>query len=284
MIINAPAKINLALHITGQRGDGYHSLESLVTFADVGDLVSFAASDEDRLTFSGPFGGVMAADFGTNLVIKALNAMRAHAGTKPCPPVALHLEKNLPLSSGIGGGSADAAATLRGLNHFWGLGLSNSDLAHLGANLGADVPMCIYGSPLMARGIGQDITPVALPEFSLLLVNPRVAVSTQAIFKNLASKHNAAMPALGKEAETLDRFISFLASTRNDLEGPAKTLFPVIDEVLSQLRASGTLFARMSGSGATCFGIFESAAAAAEASAKIASAHSNWWIGGNRKP
>jgi 4-diphosphocytidyl-2-C-methyl-D-erythritol kinase len=279
LIIKAPAKINLALHITGQRDDGYHLLESLVTFAEVGDLVSFAASQEDRLTFSGPFGSSLAADFGTNLLIKAMNAMRAYVGAKPCPPVAVHLEKNLPLASGIGGGSADAAATLKGLNHVWGLGLSTSDLVRIGAILGADVPMCVYAMPLIARGIGEDIAPVALPDFSLLLVNPRVPVSTQAIFKKLASKNNAPMPALLKHSEDLGAFVSWLGSTRNDLEKPAKTLCPVIDAVLLQLQENGALFARMSGSGATCFGIFANSAAARKAGAKIAQKHRDWWIG-----
>jgi 4-diphosphocytidyl-2-C-methyl-D-erythritol kinase len=279
LIIKAPAKINLALHVTGQRADGYHEIESLVTFASVGDVISISASKEDRLTFSGPFGAALAADFGSNLVIKALNALRADVGGKPCPPVAIHLEKNLPLASGIGGGSADAAATLNGLNQFWGLGLSHPDLASIGAALGADVPMCVFSVPLIAKGIGADITPVVLPDFSMLLVNPRVAVSTQSIFKSLASKDNAPLQAgVEAAAQHLDAFVSWLAATRNDLETQAKLVCPVIDVALALLRENGALIARMSGSGATCFGIFANQEMSAKARANIAQKHSDWWM------
>jgi 4-diphosphocytidyl-2-C-methyl-D-erythritol kinase len=279
--IRAPAKINLALHVTGQRPDGYHLIESLVTFADAGDEISIEPSDRDRLTFSGQFGGMLAANFGTNLIIKALDAMRAAAQGRRCPPVAIHLEKNLPLASGIGGGSADAAAALTGLNEFWGLGLSQAELMRIGLPLGADVPMCIYGKPLIAKGIGEIIEPVALPELPMVLVNPGVGVSTPAIFKALVEKENEALIirlALPNGRSEIHALVEYLRTTRNDLEVPARAIQPVIRDVISALEKSGALFARMSGSGATCFGIFADKAAAKSAKASFGKSQPDWWI------
>ncbi len=312
MKFRAPAKINFALHVTGQRPDGYHLIESLVTFADVGDEISIEPSDRDRLTFSGQFGGLLAADFGTNLVIKALDAIRATAHGRHCPPVAIHLTKNLPLASGIGGGSADAAATLKGLNEFWGLGLSQAELMRIGLPLGADVPMCVFGKPLIARGIGETIEPVSLPELPMVLVNPGVGVSTPAIFKALVKKENGGLPSIsplagemsrsdrgGRLAPTLapssgaarhllptenvgrseiSALADYLRATRNDLETPARAIQPVIGEVIAALENSGALFARMSGSGATCFGIYADKAADEAAKASIGKSHPNWWV------
>lgn len=282
MIVAAPAKINLALHITGQRADGYHTLESLVVFAKVGDRLTIESKSEDRLTFSGPFGGLLQADPATNLVFKAREAVRGAALTKglPCPSVSIHLEKNLPLSSGIGGGSADAAATLRALNEWWALGLSERKLATLGLALGADVPMCLYGKPQIASGVGETITPVHwLPVLALVLVNPGVGVSTPEIFRMLKSKTNAGLaPLFPARGESGDGLIKYLKSTRNDLQVPAFGLCPTIADVLDALTASGALFARMSGSGATCFGIYEDEQAAQQAAASIAKYHNNWWV------
>jgi 4-diphosphocytidyl-2-C-methyl-D-erythritol kinase len=312
--IAAPAKINLALHVTGQRADGYHFIESLVTFATVGDVVSIEQADQDRLTFSGPFGGTLAADFGTNLIIKAINALRGNAQGRRCPPVAIHLEKNLPIASGIGGGSADAAAALKGLNDFWGLGLAQAELMRIGLSLGADVPMCVYGKPLIAKGIGDVIEPVeGLPELNLLLVNPGVGVSTAAIFRALTEWDNRALPVSSllqrgegrvRGGDTLEfadvppssgaarhllpvretgrskipAFVEYLKITRNDLEVPARAICPVIDDVLAGLKDSGALFARMSGSGATCFGLFADSYALESAKATIRKSHPGWWI------
>ncbi len=314
MKIAAPAKINVALHVTGQRADGYHLIETLVTFAIVGDVVTIEGADQDRLTFSGPFGRMLAADFGTNLVIKALGALRDAAQGRRCPPVAIHLEKNLPIASGIGGGSADAAAALKGLNEFWGLGLSEAELMRIGLSLGADVPMCVFGRSLIARGIGDEIEAVeGLPEMPMLLVNPGVGVSTQAIFKALGKKDGGGLPLApllqrgegrvrgGDMRELADvppssgaarhllpteevgrsrlpALAHYLHSTRNDLEAPARTLCPAIDHVLASLKDSGALFARMSGSGATCFGLYADAEALDNAKSAIAKAHPDWWV------
>lgn len=282
MKVFAPAKINLALHVTGQRPDGYHLIESLVTFATVGDEISIGPSDKDRLTFSGPFGGRLAADFGTNLIIKALDAIGAAEQGRRCPPVAIHLEKNLPLASGIGGGSADAAAALKGLNEFWGLGLTEDALMRTGLPLGADVPMCVFGKPLIARGIGEIIEPVNLPELPMVLVNPGVGVSTPEIFKALVKKENEALLvsrlALLNGRSEIHALVEYLRTTRNDLEVPARAIEPVIGDVISALEKSGALFARMSGSGATCFGIFPDKAAAEAAKASIGNGHTDWWV------
>ena len=280
MIVTAPAKINLALHITGQRADGYHLLESLVVFAKVGDRLTIEPAHEDSLTFSGPFGGSLQTDTSTNLVLKARDVLRGAALARglPCPPVSLNLEKNLPLSSGIGGGSADAAAALRALNDQWALGLTDGELATLGLALGADVPMCLYGMPLIASGIGEVISPVGhLPELALVLVNPGVGISTPAIFKLLFAKTNTGLPVLSGNISDV-RLIDYLKSTRNDLQAPAIALCPPISEVLDALSASDALFARMTGSGATCFGIFENDEAAAVAAKAIATRHKDWWV------
>ncbi len=283
MIVNAPAKINLNLHITGQRADGYHLLEGLVAFAPIADEVSVELAIEDSLTFFGPFGGQLQADPTTNLVLKARDALRQSYPDIRLAPVAIQLTKNLPLSSGIGGGSADAAATLHALNAVYGLGLSLEALCNIGAKLGADLPMCLNGRPLIARGIGEIIEPVALPDFCLLLVNPNVSVSTPAIFKALPNKQNAGLPMNASEMMaaviSFSSLNSYLRSTRNDLQPPAIALQPVIGAAISALEVYGASFARMSGSGATCFGIFETATAQKKAAAIIQSAYPDWWVG-----
>jgi 4-diphosphocytidyl-2-C-methyl-D-erythritol kinase len=282
VIVFAPAKINLALHVTGQRADGYHLLESVVVFAKVGDRLTIEPSLEDDLAFSGPFGDSLQTDAATNLVLKARDAMRGVARLKglPCPPVSLHLEKNLPLSSGIGGGSADATAAIRALNDLWALGMSEAELMALGLQLGADVPMCIAGRPLIASGIGDVITPIShMQALSLVLVNPSVGVSTPQIFRALSSKANGPLPELTPSADwDVSDVIAYLSSTRNDLELPASLICPAISDVLNSLMQSGALLARMSGSGATCFGIYDNDSAAQAAAAAIAKARPDWWV------
>lgn len=289
MKIAAPAKINLALHVTGQREDGYHLIESLVVFADVADQITIELTETDTLTFSGPFGALLSDDPGENLVLKARNALRK-ATSLPCPPVAIHLEKKLPLSSGIGGGSADAAAALRGLNDHWQLGLSLDEMCAIGAKLGADVPMCFHGQPLIAKGIGEIIEPLKdFPELHMLLVNPGVSVSTPAVFKALANKNNEGLglisPLWGEmspqatERGCLDAFINYVGTTRNDLQPPALSLQPTIAEAIAALKHSGALFARMSGSGATSFGIFRDRNTKDSAKAAISAAQPHWWVG-----
>ncbi|MFC3181470.1 4-(cytidine 5'-diphospho)-2-C-methyl-D-erythritol kinase [Cypionkella sinensis] len=261
----APAKINLALHVTGQRGDGYHLLDSLVVFAGVGDWVTAEASDQLSLRVTGPFGAGLSGD---NLVLRAARCLGVTA--------ALELDKQLPVASGIGGGSADAAAALRALCGLTGRALP--DAAAVLA-LGADVPVCLAGVPLRMQGVGEVLTPLpALPACYLVLVNPGVAVATPAVFKALARRDNPAMESIPQWATASD-LATWLHAQRNDLEAPAMALAPVIAEVKAALEARpGCLLARMSGSGATCFGLFASEELAKAAAGVLRDEAPAWWV------
>lgn len=269
----ARAKINLALHVTGQRPDGYHLLDMLVTFADHGDRLGFMRSPADKFTLSGRFGGTLAGDGGTNLVLKARDLLRETVGALAFP-VHIHLEKNLPIASGIGGGSADAAATLRGLIRLWGATLPRETLATLALRLGADVPMCLESRPLIARGIGEEIEPVPeLPAFAMVLANPLKGVSTPEVFRRLTIKNN---PALSLP-ETAG-WLAAIDAARNDLEPPARQIVPEIAVISTMLQARGALLTRMSGSGATYFGIFATIAAARHAAAALHDERPDWYF------
>ena len=272
----APAKINLALHVTGQRADGYHLIDTLVTFADFGDELSFAASQKDELLLSGPFAGQLEGqDPQSNLVSKARDLLRDLAQGRPCPPVAIHLTKNLPVASGLGGGSSDAAAALRGLCEFWGL--SRPDLGKAALALGADVPMCLAGTPLRAGGIGEELALVPkFPALNLVLANPGVAVSTPQIFASLTKKDNRPLSPL-PNLSSIHAAVEWLAAQRNDLQAAAVQAQPAISECLFALKSSGAMLARMSGSGATCFGIFASHDSAARAVKAISGARHDWF-------
>ncbi len=270
----APAKINLALHVTGQRSDGYHLIETIVAFADVGDRLTVQDAQSDAFSICGPFASSLSDDSG-NLVLDALDALRTDA--RSSRSVSIQLEKNLPVASGIGGGSADAAACLRALRRLWSLSHSDAELADIGVALGADVPMCLASKPLFASGIGEEIKPVsALPTMPLVLVNPNLAVSTPEVFKRLTHKTNPGitLPA----GDSGEDWITTLTSMRNDLEPPAETVLPAVAECRSALSDSGALIARMSGSGATCFGLFDNGQKAAEVADAIRSAHPTWYV------
>lgn len=282
MYETARAKINLALHVTGRRADGYHLLDSLVTFAEAGDTLSFSPADSDRLTLGGRFGQRLDAE-GDNLVLKARDVLRQalQALGHPAPPVHIHLDKDLPIAAGIGGGSADAAATLRGLQRFWNATLPDNALAALALRLGADVPMCLSSRPLLARGIGEDLQPVALPTFSMVLINPLIGVSTPEIFRRLERRDNAPMPAL-PSSSAASAWLAFLKGQRNDLEPPARSLVSVIGELTAALEESGARLARMSGSGATCFGLYADEAAATAATTRLATRFPDAYIKATR--
>jgi len=270
----APAKVNLHLHVTGRRADGYHLLDSLVVFAGVADRLWVEAADGFALRLTGPFAPELEAEQ-DNLVLRAGRLLADAAGITPHG--ALTLEKILPVASGIGGGSADAAAALRLLQRFWQVSLPPDTLATLCRQLGADVPVCYGVRPAMMRGIGEILTPVAgLPEAGLVLVNPGVGVSTPSVFKARTGAFSA--PADSLEAGWPDSasMAAALRALGNDLQPPAITLAPVIAEVLSSIEAlPGCLLARMSGSGATCFGLFESPTAAIQAAEGLQ--HPGWW-------
>ncbi|MDB5666634.1 4-(cytidine 5'-diphospho)-2-C-methyl-D-erythritol kinase [Cypionkella sp.] len=262
----APAKINLALHVTGQRPDGYHLLDSLVVFAGVGDWVSVEPAEALSLTVTGPFAAGLAAE--DNLVLRAARLLGLQA--------AITLDKHLPIASGIGGGSADAAAALRALSAMAGVALP--DAAAVLA-LGADVPVCLEGVPLRMQGVGEVLTPLpALPECYVVLVNPGVAVATPAVFKALPRKDNPAM-AMMPVWRSAGELAAWLAEQRNDLEAPAIELAPVIAEVKAALAVRpGCLLARMSGSGATCYGLFSSEELAKAAAGALREDAPAWWV------
>lgn len=264
----ARAKINLSLHVTGQRSDGYHLLDSLVCFADFGDLLRVETARDLTLSVSGPFtGGIPAGP--DNLVLKAAALFSQGRGAS------IDLEKNLPPASGVGGGSSDAAAVLHLLADHWGQALPERSAL---LALGADVPVCVLGKPVRMRGVGEELIPVRLPAFAAVLVNPGVAVSTPEVFRNLVSKENAPLDPL-PETDDPGLWIDYLSRQRNDLEAPACSLAPEVSEVLSALMAcEEARLARMSGSGATCFGLFDDMAAAKEVAARIALDHPGWWV------
>ncbi len=272
----APAKVNLSLHVTGQRADGYHLLDSLVVFAGVGDQLTATAAHELTLTVSGPFAqGVPVDD--TNLVIRAARMLQQSRGVTA--GAAFKLVKNLPHAAGIGSGSSDAAAALRLLPGLWNVAPLRG--VHPGVRaLGADVPVCLHApAPVRMRGVGEQLTDLPpLPACGMVLVNPRVAVPTQAVFTALTAKDNPPMDN-PKSDLTLSDFIDWIGHQRNDLQTPAESLAPAVSAALARLRRTpGVLFAVMSGSGATCVGITKDMAAARSVARAIQIAEMGWWV------
>lgn len=277
MQCRAPAKVNLALHVTGRRADGYHLLESLVVFTEFCDLLEADAAEQDSLSITGPQAARVPIS-GENLVVKARDLMRERFGAAAGKPVALHLDKQLPVAAGIGGGSANAAAALDLLCRFWEIDPDRQELNEIALALGADVPMCLAGQPLVARGIGEILEPVqALPRLAMLLVNPNLPLPTPQVFSALARRDNAPLPELVFRDGPGD-LAAWLEATRNDLEGPARDLLPQINTVLDAIDGHGASVARMSGSGATCFGLFDHIEAAREAGEAIAAVHPEWFV------
>lgn len=270
----APAKINLALHILGRRPDGYHDIDSLVVFADVGDRVALAEGGP-RLVIDGPFASALSTE--DNLVTRAAEAMAREAG-RPAD-LSLRLTKNLPVGSGIGGGSADAAATLRLLDRAWRLDLPAERLGAIALALGADVPMCLRSRTARATGRGETLTELPdLPALPIVLAFPGVSVSTAAVFAGLGKPSDPPLPTPPALADA-KAVAAWLAQTRNGLEAAASKAAPVIGEALAMLGdTEGCLFARMSGSGSCCFGIYPTPAAARGAAAAIQQAQPHWWV------
>ena len=272
----APAKLNLYLHVTGRRDDGYHLLDSLVVFADAADRIDAAPADVVSLDYAGPFADGLPAPE-NNLVMRAATELagvfEVDAGAR------LTLTKNLPVASGIGGGSADAAAALRALMRLWQLPPDDGRISRLALSLGADVPVCLMTRPAVMRGIGEELNPVgAFPELPLVLVNPGAAVSTPAVFKARYGDFSAPVDWPGAMTEAAD-VIAALSATVNDLETPAKSVAPIIADALAALEAQPDIrLARMSGSGATCFGIFASMDAAEVAAETISGQNPDWWV------
>ncbi len=270
----AYAKLNLALHIRARRADGYHDIETLFAFVDGGDTLTVAVGDQDRLTITGPFADGLAVGE-DNLVLRALSAMRALVpeGAQPIPPLAITLDKALPIAAGIGGGSADAAAMIRLLDRNF-VHLDDADeLVAATTSLGADVGACIVSRTRLGTGLGADLQPVAEDDAAgcpVLLVNPLEAMPTGPVF--------AAWDGVDRGALGRGSVLSLARAGRNDLEAPARAICPVIDDVMAVLSAQLPAFARMSGSGATCFALFDSIAARDSAQARIAADQPDWWL------
>jgi 4-diphosphocytidyl-2-C-methyl-D-erythritol kinase len=280
----APAKINLSLHVLGRRADGYHELESLVTFAALGDRLTLAPGPALSLEVTGPFAGKAGAS-ADNLVLKA--AARLAAAIDGLTLGHFTLDKALPVAAGIGGGSADAAAALRLIARANGLAPDDPRLLAVAQATGADVPVCLDPRPRMMRGIGEKLSaPLALPPLPAVLVNPGVPVATAAVFGRLALTPGTRVAEQGPPLEaqlaatpSRDALLAVLAATRNDLEPAAMAVAPEIATVLAALRAArGCRIARMSGSGATCFALFATATDAEAAAQALHAAQPAWWV------
>jgi len=268
----AAAKINLALHVTGRRDDGYHLLDSAVAFATVGDTLTLAPAPAFSLSISGRFGDGLSAG-GDNLVLRAAGAL---AQRYPAlPRAAMRLDKALPVASGVGGGSADAAAAIRALCRAGEIDPFTDEIAALALALGADVPVCLQGRACRMSGIGEEITPVAAGErLAAVLVNPGVPVSTAAVFQRLGLAKGA--PANAPLPPREGPLVAWLEACRNDLEPAAVAIEPRVGEALAALRATpGVRLVRMSGSGGTCFALYGSAADAEAAAASLM--RPGWW-------
>lgn len=272
----APAKINLFLHVGMRRADGFHSLQSLGVFTDLGDVVEMEEAADLSLSVQGPFAGGLAGET-DNLVLRAGRSLRKE-GALGGSGARLTLTKNLPVASGIGGGSADAAAALRGLSRLWSAGDKN--LHAIAAALGSDIPVCLDSVPAFMEGRGEILRPVqCMPLVPMLLVNPGVPVPTRDVFAALETRSGVEMTLPGGHFQDTADLLRFLDSTRNDLEVPAIRLQPAIAEVLKAMAAlPGALLARMSGSGATCFGIFADDDCCQRAARTLKHAAPDWWV------
>lgn len=265
--IFAPAKINLFLHITGKRADGYHTLQSLMAFADVGDDLEFFAHEDFHVEVKGPFAGALPEEK-DNLIYKAARLL-SEAYKTPLRGKII-LTKNLPVASGIGGGSADAATALKGLARLWNL--PDDRLFDIARRLGADVPACLHGGMVWAEGIGERLTPVPDIPLHLVLVNPLIPTATAAVFKNFPGGFS---PPMRMQSMTMND----LKKCRNDLTVAAIAVTPEISNVLTALAdTEHCLLHRLSGSGATCFGIYESAEAARTTAATLKENYPAWWV------
>ncbi len=279
LVEGAPAKVNLALHVTRRREDGYHDLESLVVFAEVGDELTAEPASRDVLDVTGPFADRVGSADG-NLVGRAVAAFRERFPGHVSGGLKLTLAKNLPVAAGIGGGSADAAAALRLMAVLGDGDIAPRDLVDVAQRLGADVPVCLLGMPAVVRGVGEIVSPLrTFPPGHIVLVNPLRPLVTADVFRRLAQHDNPPLPALPSPLTRPAQLALWLGDTRNDLEIPAMELCPEIAVMLARLsRAPGCILARMSGSGATVFGLFGSAALAHETAHELRAEWPGYWV------
>jgi len=285
LIEDGRAKVNLTLRVVGRRTDGYHDLESVVAFADCADRLSLTPGSKLHLKTAGPLGEAC-GETADNLVFKAAQLLGERV-----PDLRLGeftLDKVLPVAAGIGGGSADAAAALRLLAQANGLALDDARLIEVAQLTGADVPVCLASRACVMTGVGETLLPLSLPKMPCVMVNPRVPVATRDVFEALGLRSGELLvgatdvlqaTAWPEAGASLEDWVEVLAESSNDLEAPATRIHPVIAEVISALNATnGAWLARMSGSGATCFAIFENTAEAHRAAQKILLDHPQWWV------
>ena len=277
----APAKVNLFLHVGAPGEGGYHPICSLMAFADVGDRVSTFDAEALALRVAGPFARDLAAE-GDNLVLRAARALMAEA-RRPLPPVGLSLEKRLPVASGLGGGSSDAGAALRLLREAFGLSMDNSRLEALAASLGADGAACLWGAPAIAEGRGERLSPApGLPPLDAVLVNPRVAVATAAVYRRFDADGRfgeVTRPTAPAAFEDAADLAAWLAGQRNDLQAAAVAVAPQVGAVLETLAGEPeALLARVSGSGGTCFALCASDIEAESLAERLEAMAPGWWV------
>jgi len=280
--ICAPAKINLFLHVGDRGADGFHALESLVAFTQCGDRLEMHGADDLTLTVSGIFGAAVPSG-ASNLVLRAAHALRERMGTAAGARIVL--EKNIPVAAGLGGGSADAASVLRALNLLWNCGLSEDVLVAIAAELGSDIPACVLSRPLWMAGRGERVMRIdPFPSLAVVLVNPGVSVPTAPVFAKLRERTGlGAVETPFQRLETVWDMEAYLEGTRNDLEAPAREDAPIIGDVLHALgEEPGCILARMSGSGATCFGLFDGRHFALRSAENLAVGNPTWWVRATR--
>lgn len=272
----APAKINLFLHLTGRRDDGYHLLQSVMVFVDVGDSLEFSPHDSLFLDVDGPFAGDMPPPH-ENLIYRAAQMLAAEF--KTTPRGAVRLTKNLPVASGIAGGSADCAAALKGFAKLWGFSDERDRIHRIGQQLGADVPACLVAKPVWAEGIGEKMMPLHdMPALHFVLANPMVATPTPEVFRRYRNRFCPPIQFSGRK-KSMQEWIADIKRYRNDLTDPAMEVTPEIRTVLQALQETPNCqVARLSGSGATCFGIYEHAETARAAVNKLKMDHPRWWV------
>jgi len=273
--VDLPAKVNLFLHVCGRREDGYHLLESLVTFTEFGDRLSVRSADEFIFSAHGPFAKDLPSNPDSNLVLKAARTLKEEAAADTGAQIML--EKNIPVSAGIGGGSADAAGTLRSLAELWRLKVDIQGLVQMARAIGSDVPVCVHSIPAIIEGAGEKVTPQdPLPACGVVLVNAGDPVSTGSVFFARKGTYTRSFP--WPEITSFDQLVFELALRRNDLSESSVKLSPLISDVLTTLSETrDCAYFQMSGSGGTCFGLYPSQQLAVEAARSISQSNPNWW-------
>ena len=279
----APAKVNLFLHVAPLAPDGYHQLSSLMVFADVGDRLTLEAAEETGFVLGGPFAAALAGeDPAANLAWRAALRLIEQAGVRP-DPFRLTLDKTLPVAAGLGGGSSDAGAALRLVREAFVPDADEAALTAIAAELGSDGPACLFARPVLAQGRGERLSPApVLPELPAVLVNPGVACPTGRVYRAYDAQADQGadhLPTLPAGFADIASVVATFGACRNDLESPAQGVAPEISEVLARLRAQPeTLLGRLSGSGATCFALCASPAAAARLAERLRAERPHWWV------